>query len=90
MTSLFSVLNKGLQTVKPFVYLLALIFVYCRYKLPLRSQMRRYEANTTSNRSRCQSEVCITTQASNFFEILDADLLALDVKSVPLKQVNES
>jgi len=41
-TSLFSILNTGLhilQTVKRFPYLLALVFIYCRSKLPLRSQL---------------------------------------------------
>ena len=30
------------------------------------------------------------TQTSNFFEIIEEVLLARDVKSVPLKQVNDS
>jgi hypothetical protein len=70
------------------VYLLALIFFIADI-----NHLYEYSrtTKTISNRSRCcQSEVCVTPQTNNFFGIIDAVRLALDVKSVSLKQANEN
>jgi hypothetical protein len=77
-----------LQTVKLFVYLLALTFDYCRYKLPLRSQS--HYQNHFKSQSLMSKRGMHTAQTSNFFEIIEAVLLTRDVKSVPLKHVNDS